>query len=222
MMPKSKKILLLGAGGHCKSIIDTLFGLNIYEDIAIVEKKDVNSKHMLNEDILNIPIIGTDDDLEQLLSRGYKDAFISVGSFIDISIRKKLFNKIKTMGFNIPNIIDRTSIVSENAIIGEGNYVGKRAVINVNAKLSNCTIINTGSIVEHDCNIEPFVHLAPGSILCGNVFIGEGTHVGAGSIIKQGIHVGNNTMIGMGSVVVKDIGSNKKAFGNPCKEVHYE
>lgn len=212
-MPEIRKILLLGGGGHCRSVLDSLMAMSCFSAIGIVDKK-CNST--------TIPIVGEDSDLERLYADGYTDAFITVGSIGDVTIRRRLYEHIKQIGFYIPNIIDITSVVSPSADLGEGIFVGKKAVINADARIGNCAIINTTAVIEHECRIGDFVHVATGSILCGNVSVDNGTHIGAGSVIKQGVHIGTNTMIGMGSVVLKDMGSEVTAYGNPCKEVNHE
>lgn len=222
-MSEAKKILLIGAGGHCLSVLDSLLSSYHYKNIGIVDKnKDkVETSNKIEKlyAINGIPVVGSDDDLYKLYEEGYTDAFITIGSIGDVSIRKKLYNLVKVIGYHIPNIIDKTGIVSQFAICGEGIYFGKKTVVNANTQIGNCAIINTASVIEHECTIGNFVHVAPGSIVCGNVHIGSETHIGAGSIVKQGIEIGKETMIGAGSVVVKNIGSYVTAYGNPCKEV---
>ncbi|WHE06691.1 acetyltransferase [Thermoanaerobacterium thermosaccharolyticum] len=209
----SKKLLLLGGGGHCKSVLDSL-NFSKYSEIGIVDKKE-----SIGKVILNIPVIGTDDDLEKLYRMGYNYAFVTVGSTGDPSIRIKLFNILEKIGFEILNVIDPTAIVSKYATLENGIYVGKNAVINAGSFIGKGTIINTASSIDHDCNIGQFVHIAPGCVLCGEVKIGEYTHIGARSVIKQRIEIGANSLIGMGSVVLKNISKNVVAYGNPCKEV---
>lgn len=210
----SRKLLLIGGGGHCKSVIDSLLSTKQYIEIGIIEKKDQKG-----ESLLNIPIIGCDDDLIELYHQGYNEAFITLGSTGNPENRTKLFNLIEKIGFNIPNIIDPTATISKDAKLGKGIFVGKNSVINVGVSVEDGAIINTSSTIEHDCKIGKLVHIAPGSVLCGEVKVDGYTHIGAGSIIKQQITIGANTMIGMGSVVLRNIGDNMLAFGNPCKEV---
>lgn len=212
-MTKSK-ILLVGGGGHCKSVIDTIHSSNSYDEIEVIDLKEkIGSK------ILSSPIIGEDKDLEELFKKGYKNAFISLGSVGNPSLRIKLQKKIKSIGYKIPTIIDKSSIVSKTSQIGEGVFIGKNVVINVDAVIGDGAIINTGSLVEHECIVGDFVHLAPGSLLSGKVKVGNNTHIGAGSVVRQNINIGENSLIGMGSIVLKDIKSNTLAYGNPCREV---
>lgn len=208
------KILLVGDGGHCKSIIDSLLELNIYDEIGIISKKvrDLN--------YFGVKCIGSDDNLFDLYKDGWRNAFISLGSVGDTKNREILFKQLKDIGFNLPNIIDKTSIVSKNSKLGKGNFIGKDSVINAGVTVEDCCIINTGSVVEHECNICSFSHISSNSTLCGNVTIKKGVHIGAGSVIKQGIVIGDNTLIGIGSIVTKDIENDVVAFGNPCKVIN--
>ncbi len=206
-----RKLLLIGGGGHCHSVLDSVVSLHIYDEIGIID--------IVGNPYLGIPVIGTDDDVPRLFCEGWKEAFVTVGSVGDTSIRRKLFKMIKNIGLSCPNIIDPTAVVGKGVKIGEGTFIGKRAVINSGSVIGEGVIINTGAIIEHDCIIGAFSHISPGAVLCGQVNIGDDSHIGAGSIVRQLIKVGNNTLIGAGSVIVKDIPDNVKAYGNPCKVV---
>lgn len=210
----SRKILLIGGGGHCKSVLDTVLELQEYDEIGIIDKKD-----NIGDYILGIPVIGTDEDLPKLLEDGYMYAFITVGSIGNPLTRIKLYSQLSNLGFIIPNIIDKTAIVSKFAKLGMGNFIGKRSVVNADVEIQNGCIINSGCIVEHDCKIGSFVHIAPGTILGGEVIVRDNSHIGSNSSVKQQVQIGSNTIVGLGSVVLKDVNSNTMAFGNPCKEV---
>lgn len=205
-----KKLLLIGGGGHCLSVYDSV---TEYDEVGVVEKDSESVQYS------PLRVVGTDHDLLELLSSGWTDAFITVGSIGDTALRRKLYVMVKQIGFHIPVIIDPSAIVGSNVKMGEGCYVGKRAVINSYSVIGNCAIINTGAIIEHECQIGHFSHISPGVILCGNVAIGDDVHIGAGTVIRQGLSVGNAAMVGMGSTVVKDISRSTKAYGNPCRVI---
>lgn len=210
-------IILLGGGGHCKSVIDTINKLGKYNIVGILDIKD-----KIGTKIYNIEVIGTDDELINHYNNGVKNAFISLGSIGDTKVRRKLNDNIKDVGMTLPSIIDPTAIIAENIKIGEGSFVGKGVILNCDSDIGANCIINSGVIVEHDCIIDDYAHIAPGATLSGGVNIGSDSHIGTNSAIIQNIVIGKNTIIGAGSVVLRDIGNNKKTYGNPCKEVHYE
>lgn len=209
-----RKLLLLGGGDHCKSIIDSLGGCNTYAGIGIVEKSDNG-----HAPILGIPVVGTDEDLEKLKREGYTDAFVSLGSIGNTSNRRKLYGMIASLGFSIPNIIDNSAIVSSNSTLGRGLFIGKHAVVNAGSVLGDGVIVNSSATIEHDCTIGAFTHISPGVVLCGNVTIGMDSHIGAGSVIRQQVQLGSRAMIGMGSIVLHNVPDNTLAYGSPCQVV---
>jgi sugar O-acyltransferase (sialic acid O-acetyltransferase NeuD family) len=210
----NKKLLLIGGGGHCKSVLDSLLAVKYYTEVGIIDRKE-----NLGKFVFDIPVIGSDSDLGDLYHNGYTYAFVTLGSIGNSTTRVKLFMELKQIGFEIPNIVDSTAIVSRNVFLEKGVYVGKNAIINVDTSIGRGAIINTAATIEHDCQIGEFVHIAPGSVLCGQVQIGAYTHIGAKSVVKQQVKIGANTIIGMGSVVLRNVPEDMVAFGNPCKVV---
>lgn len=206
------RILLLGGGGHFRSVLDSLMSLESYDEIGIIDRDTAAS-------VPGVHVVGTDDDLPRLREAGWQSAFITVGSVGATGLRRKLFALAKEAGFLMPSIIDRTAIIARGTMIGEGVFVGKRAVVNFGSVIGDGAIVNTGAIVEHDCAVGAFAHISPGAVLCGQVAIGADTHVGAGSVIRQGIRIGGGSLIGAGSVVVKDVPDHVTAYGNPCRVV---
>lgn len=205
------KLLLIGGGGHCASIIDSLIDTCPYETVAVVD----NCRTI---EPLLFSVVGSDNDLQELLHEGYTHAFISLGSVGNADVRERLYNHIQSLGYLIPNIIDKSAIVSKDAVLGDGIYVGKNAVVGARSVVGNCAIINTSAVVEHDCNVAAFAHISTSGTLCGNVKVGIATHIGASTVVREGLSIGDHSIIGIGSVVTKSFGDHIVAFGNPCKE----
>ena len=206
-----KKLLLIGGGGHCHSVLETILTLKLYDEIGIIDSIDSS--------YFGIHVVGNDDDIPALYKAGWTDAFITVGSVGDTRIRRRIYDTVKKHGLFVPTIIDSTAIIGRGVDLGEGTFIGKRAVVNAGVSIGTCAIINTGAIIEHDCRIGEFTHISPGTTLCGQVRVGRDSHVGAGSVVRQLIEIGNKTLIGAGSVIVKNIPDNVKAYGNPCMVV---
>ena len=202
------KLVLLGGGGHCAVVIDSI-DRHMYERIVIVDKRqDV-------AEISGVPVVGDDLMLEALYQQGYRNAFISMSTIHQTN----LYDTVKQLGYRFISIIDVSAVVSKSARIGEGVYIGKNAVVNADSVIGNCTIINSGAIVEHHCQIGNFSHIAPGAVLCGTVCVGDHTHIGAASCVRQNLSIGHNSIVGMGSVVTKNIPDHVTSYGNPCRTV---
>lgn len=211
---ESRKILLVGGGGHCRSVADCILAATPNAAIGIVERQGAEIQACSS-----IPVVGFDDDLPSLFRDGWTEAVVTLGSIGNPARRQVLYQHLKELGFELPVISDPSAVISRNAKIEQGAFIGKRTVINAGAHIGVCSIINTGAVLEHDCIIGAFAHISPGTILCGEVTVGEGAHIGAGSVVRQQLQVGENALIGIGSVVVCDIPSDCVAYGNPCKVV---
>ena len=206
-----RKLLLIGGGGHCHSVLDSAIRTGVFDDFGIVDNTDCS--------YFGVSVVGTDDDISQLVKNGWTDAFVTVGSIGEPIIRRRLYEMIKKNQLSIPSIIDPTAVIATDVRVGIGTFVGKNTVVNSGSVIGECSIINTGTVIEHDCIIGDFVHVSPGCTVCGQVHIGDDAHVGAGSVVIQQINIDEKVLIGAGSVVVNDIPANVKAYGNPCKVV---
>ncbi|MEK6624310.1 MAG: acetyltransferase, partial [Bdellovibrionota bacterium] len=192
-----EKILLIGGGGHCKSCIDVIECEGKYEIAGII---DVESK--VGQKVLGYPIIGTDDDIEKLLSIT-KNVLLTMGQIKSPILRQQTINKLKPFSVNFPVIISPRAYVSRHSSIGPGTIVLHHATINAGATINSFCIINTNAIVEHDCLVHDFCHISTGAIINGNVTLGAGSFVGSQAVIKEGITIHENSIISAG-IFIKD------------------
>ena len=211
-MKGSSRLVLIGGGGHCKSVLDTLIKLNSYSEIVVT---DCNIP--VGVRILGCRVVGHDGMLSQLFGKGYKNAFITIGSIKSTNKRRDAFVRTKKIGFQFPAIIDPNAVVASSASIAEGVFIGKNAIVNADVVIGKMAIINTGAIVEHDCQIGEFTHIAVGAVVCGNAVIENNVLIGANAVVIQGVKIGRNSIIGAGSVVIHDVPENStviRAGGN--------
>ncbi len=193
-----KSIYIYGASGHGLVVAD-IASLCGYDNIIFCD--DGDNEYSTFEDIKEINEI---------------PIALGIGSN---NIRAKLFESIQNSGFEIVSLIHPSSIISPSAIIGKGTVVMPNVVVNANSMIGNGVILNTSSVIEHECVVEDFAHISPSVALSGAVTVGKFSHIGTGTQVIQGIIIADNTLVGAGSTVVKNIGSFKKAYGNPCKVI---
>jgi len=188
-----EKILLIGGGGHCKSVIDVIEQENKFTISGIIDKKE-----LLGTKVLNYDVIGSDDDLYRLFN-DYKYAFITIGQLESNLARIKLFNKLKEIGFILPIIKSPLSYVSQHSIIDEGTIIMHHAVVNADVKIGKNCIINTKALIEHDSIIENNCHISTASVLNGGVRIEENTFFGSNATSKE--YIKCHGFIKAGSIV---------------------
>ena len=180
-------MILYGGGGHAKVVFDCL-------------------------QALGLKLTGVFDD--QAVTGFFEDKYLGKysekifpNSKIIIAIGNNKTRKLvaQTVSHIFGKIAHPCAIVSNTSQIGEGCVVFHQAMVQANVVVGKLCIINTASIIEHDCVLEDFVHIATRATLCGGVHIGEGSLVGAAATILPGITVGKWCIIGAGSVVTKNI-----------------
>lgn len=203
-----KNVILIGGGGHCKSVIDVAESAG-YNIIGVLNlPKDVGKP------VLHYDVIGTDKDIPLYVDKA--EFLITVGFIKDPTIRIKLYNQVKEAGGKFATIVASTAHVSRFATIGEGTIVMHQAVVNAGAKIGTNCIINTCSNIEHDVIIGNQCHISTGAIINGDCKIGECVFIGSQSVLANGIEVGDEIIIGAGSIVLKSISTKGTYIGNPA------
>ena len=190
-----KEIILIGCGGHCRSVIDVIEQEDKFKIAGLVDKSDPKTGS-----IFGYPIIGNDQDLEHLVCK-YKYALIAVGQISSPKLRIDLFKMAKELGFVLPSIFSPRAYISRNATIGEGTVIMHDALVNANVRIGKNCIINSRALIEHDCEIKNHCHISTNTTINGGVVIGEGSFIGSGSTTKENIIVDANSFIKAGSVV---------------------
>lgn len=200
-----KKISLFGGGAHAKVLIDCIQQESRYEI------KDILDDYPAVPQIMNYEVTkrNHDDRYENHL------AIISITNSI---VRKKIATVLQC---EFITSIHPTAIVSSYATVGVGTQILVGAIINSCAHIGDHCIVNTGTIVEHDCVLSDFVHLAPHTSIGGGTKIGACTQIGIGATVIQNITIGANVIIGAGAVVITDIPDNCTAVGVPAKPIKF-
>lgn len=198
----SKKLIIFGAGGFSKSIIDSLNHKH-YELIGFIDKYK-SGYHQ------SYPILGNDiADIENKDNYYY---FIGIGK---PSTRKHYLNIIRKHNLRLINIIDKTAILSPNIILGDGIFIGKMCILNRDTRIHDAVVINTRSLIEHGNEIGCCSNISTNVVLNGDVSVGEETFVGSCTVVNGQLKLGSKSIIGSGSVVIRNIPSNVVVAGTP-------
>lgn len=205
-----KRIIVIGAGGNSKVIIDIIFGrIALGEELELfgILDDDKNKKSLRG-----YPVLGEIDKIRTFLQ---DDDIFFINGIGDNFTRKKIYKTYPTDRYY--TAIHPSAVIGSGVAIEPGCVVMPGAIINADSSIGKHTLINTGAIVEHDNKIGAFAHLASGVATAGNVTVGECTMLGAGTKVIQGITIGSNVVVGAGAVVIRNIQDHVTAVGVPAK-----
>ncbi|MGE5390772.1 MAG: acetyltransferase [Deltaproteobacteria bacterium] len=209
-----KPVIIIGAGGHTKVLIDTLqgYGRKIEGITDIDAKKRSNS-------FSGIPIIGEDNVILD-----YNPESVSLinglGMVGRTSRRREIYDYFKGCGYQFDQVIHPSAILSPKTELSEGVQIMAGAIIQPGSRIGHNSIINTGAIIDHDAAIGSHVHVAPGVTISGGVSIGDGSLIGTGATVIQGVKISANCIIAAGSVVIRDVAEGTTIMGIPARVVN--
>jgi len=204
-----KDLILVGGGGHCKSVIDVAecAGYNI---LGILEKPGFEKT-----DVLGYKIIGNDSDIAKFVG----DALfvVTVGQIKSPAIRIRLHEAIRQCGGKFATIIAPSAHVSSHASIGEGTVVMHNAFVNADARIGCGCIINSFACIEHEARVGDFCHISTGSIVNGVSGIGSRSFLGSQSVIDNGVSVCDDVILASLSQVDRSITMSGIYAGAPAR-----
>ena len=88
------------------------------------------------------------------------------------------------------SLVHETAIIDPTAKLGVGAQVHAGVIVNPYATIGKYCILNTKSLIEHDCTLNDGVEIGPSSVICGKVNIKRFTWIGANATVKQNINIG--------------------------------
>jgi sugar O-acyltransferase (sialic acid O-acetyltransferase NeuD family) len=190
-----KKIILIGGGGHCKSVIDVIEQEAKFEIAGIVDKPE-----LLGSKVFGYPIIGSDSDLLSLAKK-YQNALITIGQIKSEKLRVRLYDLAVKAQFLLPKIISPNAYVSKHSKLGSGTVIMHNAIVNANVSIGENCIINSKALIEHDCIISDHCHISTNTIINGGVKVGSKCFIGSNVTTKNNITIKANSFIKAGSLL---------------------
>ena len=212
MPGEARGIVVYGAGGHAKVVLDILELQGEYRIAGLID--DDPSRD--GKTLLGYGILGSGEMLGELKASGVEGAIVAVG---DNERRGMIAGLLATIPLPLITAIHPGAHISRGVTIGVGTAVMAGVVINADSVIGDNGIINTGVTVDHDCSLGTCVHLSPGVHVAGGVRIGDHSHVGIGAVVLPGLSIGPRTIVAAGSVVNRNLPPDVVAAGLPARPI---
>lgn len=201
-------MVLAGAGGHAREIID------------ILPDYDLNNLFLFDDFTDHVPdkIFGfcVINSIQNLKNSLFFDSrfVLATGS---PNLRRKMYKTFLENGGICTSIISQTAQISNyNVMLGLGLNLMSFVQVSNSVSIGEGSLINSRVNIHHDVSIGEFCEIGPGSILLGNSSVGSNTIIGAGAIILPNVKIGNNCLVAAGAVVTKNLNDGMKAKGVPA------
>ncbi len=205
----TRRVVVLGAGGHARVLLDALRLLG--DDVVGCIDPDPAAG------LPGVPRLGGDEAFATLDPAGVL-LVNGLGSIASTALRRRVHADATARGFAFATVVHPSAVVARDVVLAAGAQVCAGAVLQTGARVLDDALVNTRASVDHDSVVGAHAHVAPGAVVCGGVTIGDGAHVGTGAVLVQGVRIGADALVGAGAVVLRDVAAGRRVVGVPARE----
>src|ERR1700722_11713473 len=207
------RVIVWGAGGHGKVIVDALLAAGSCTVLGILDDDQTKA----GTKVLGVLVSHSPADLEAL-SKTFDFDHVAIG-IGDNYARHKKFQQVKSCGLKAMNVIHPSAHISRFVELGAGVTVLAGAVINPGTVIEDNVCVNTAASIDHDNYLEASCHIFPNATLTGGVRVGQFAYVGSGAVVAPNLFVHKYSQVGAGAVVLKDVLEGALVAGVPAAEI---
>lgn len=207
--PTAAGIVIVGAGGHGRELLDLLEAAGLAEQfVGFVDDATPVGEAADRLDRRGATIVGS----IAWLASSTLDYVVGIGNG---AARRSVVARLgEAAGTALTMVHPSASIGSDNRF-EHGVVIAAGAVVTTNVTIGRHSHLNVGCAVQHDSVIGDFVTLSPGVFVNGDVTIGDDVFLGTGAVVTRGCQVGAGAVIGAGAVVLDDVEPGSRRFGVP-------
>lgn len=191
-----KDIIIAGASDFAKLM---LYYVTEYTDRRVcgfaVEEKYLDSD---NQRMEGMPVLPLEALTDRYSAEDY-EILIGVGHSQMGNVRKKLFEKCKSMGYQFATFIHPTAVIAGNAEIGEGTIILEKSLIQPFCKIGKANLLWDDVCIAHNSVLGDYNTLSGTAGVSGNVTIGNNCYIGKHSMIFDKIKIADYTLVGAGA-----------------------
>jgi sugar O-acyltransferase (sialic acid O-acetyltransferase NeuD family) len=209
--PARLPLLLIGAGGHARVVLDIVEKQGRYQVVGLLD----DSPQLAGGSLMGYPVWGGREGLDRTDLPAH--AFVAIGS---PAVRTAWQETLEDRGFQLAVLVHPSAQIGRDVVLGAGTVLMAGAIVNSGSRLERGVIVNTAASIDHDCRIGEFVHVAPGARLAGGVHVGPRAHIGIGACVLQNLEVGERAIVGGGAAVVRPVPAHLTVVGVPARPLH--
>lgn len=170
----------------------------------------------IGQSVRGIPVLGGVSRLNDIKDTDNIEAvYCPLGNN---KLRVKFLSMARDLGYETPNYIHPSAIISPHVVIGRGVYILLGTTIMPHTEIRDYVMISMGVHLAHHNVLEEGVFLSTGCNFGASIHARKYAYCGISSTIMTGIHeLGEDCLIGAGAVVIKDVPAKAVMAGVPAK-----
>ena len=206
-----EKIIIYGIGDFAQLMHYYFTHESDFEVIAFCVDEKYKKENMLN----GLPIVSF--ELVDNLYPSYSySMFVAIG-YSNMRVRKILFDKAKSKGYQLVNFVSKLSGISSDTIFGENNVFFQNVCVEPFVVIGNNNIFWSSAVICHNVTVGNHNFVAAGVIIGGFSKIDDLCFLGFRSTVIQNLKLLNETLLGANSLLLNDTQSSSQWLGSPAE-----
>lgn len=206
---KKKNIIIFGTGSYAKLMRYYFDTDSEYE----VKGFTVDEEYLNSDTFENLPVVSFQKCEKHYKNESYM-IFSAVG-YKNMRAREKIFNKIKSMGYEMPNYVSSTALIDGSCEYGKNNVFMPGSIIEPFVKIKDNNVFWSSVNICHDTKIDSHNFFATGTIIGGCCELGKLSFFGFGSTVIDNVKIADESLIGARSLILKNTERNSMYVGVP-------
>ena len=133
-------------------------------------------------------------------------------------LRVRFLSLANQLGYQTPNYIHPSAIISSSVVIGKGVYVLLNTSIMPYVTIQDYVMISMNANIAHHSVLEEGTFISTGVNFGASIVAHKYSYVGISATIMTGIkNLGEDCLVGAGAVVIKDVPDKAVVAGVPAK-----
>lgn len=212
-MKTCEKIVIVGAGGHARELLDLVEAINAegerYEVLGYLVDPEYAAAGTVIHDR---PVLGGLDWLDRYAA----EASVVCGIGYP-HVRHGMVQRAAARGARFVSLVHPRALLTRRVELGSGVVIAAGCILTNQIRLGDHVQLNLSTTISHDCVLGAFASTGPGVHVAGSVVLEEGAYLSTGVSVIPGVRVGRWAVVGAGAAVVRDVPANAVAVGVPAE-----
>lgn len=201
----AERLVIVGAGGHGREVLDIIDAVGGYEVLGFVDDGEPDQR------LLRVPLLGPVSTIDEL-----SDVHVVLG-IGDPRVRAEV--AARTSAPPSPPMVHPMASTGSHCRIGQGSVIAAGARLTTNVTIGDHCYVGPNATIGHDSVLDDFATLYPGTVVSGSVQVGRAATIGAGASVKQGVAIGPRAVVGMGAATTHSVTAETTVVGVPARRV---
>lgn len=198
-MIKSKKLLIFGMSANSKLARFYFEKDTNYMVVGFI----VNKEYIKEDQFCGLPVFAF-EEIQTKFPKSDYDIFVAIGYSQMNKVREKIYNELKTMGYELPNYISPLCSFLTEEPIGDNNFILEDNTIQPFVKIGSNNVLWSGNHIGHDGSIGDHNFITSQVVVSGFTKIKNNCFIGVNATIRDSIVIESETLIAAGASIMEN------------------